>query len=104
MNKKSTFALFFGSRGQFPPELIAQARSEMSETLKKLGHETLMLDEAATNLGAVESPAEGKIFAEFLRENRGKVQGVILCLPNFGSEGGAIAAVKDAAIRSSRSG
>ncbi len=98
MNKKSTFALFFGSRGQFPPALITQARSEMSETLNKLGHETLMLDETATNLGAVESPAEGKIFAEFLRENRGKVQGVILCLPNFGSEGGAIAAVKDADV------
>lgn len=93
--KKSTFALFFGSRGTFPAELIAAARSEMSKTLKQLGHKTLMLDAKATGLGAVESPAEGKIYAEFLRENRGKVQGVILCLPNFGSEGGVIAALKD---------
>ncbi len=98
MKQKSTFALFFGSRGQFPAALIAQARSEMSETLQTLGHETLLLDESATNLGAVESPAEGKIFAEFLRANRGKFQGIILCLPNFGSEGGAIAAVKDADV------
>jgi L-fucose isomerase-like protein len=95
MNKKSTFALFFGSRGTFPEKLIAQARSEMSKTLKQLGHKTLLLDAKATGLGAVESPAEGKIYAEFLRENRGKVQGVILCLPNFGSEGGVVAALKD---------
>ncbi len=53
MNKKSTFALFFGNRGQFPAELIAQARSEMSEALKALGLETLMLDADATNIGAI---------------------------------------------------
>lgn len=95
MNKKSTFALFFGSRGTFPAALIAEARSQMSAALAKLGHKCILLDETATKLGAVESTAEGKIYAEFLRQQSGLYQGVILCLPNFGSEGGVIEALKD---------
>lgn len=95
---KTTFALFFGSRGTFPAELIHQARTEMSESLEAMGFGTLMLDADATGLGAVETPIEGKVYAEFLRANHGKYQGIILCLPNFGSEGGVMAALKDADV------
>ncbi len=94
----TTFALFFGNRGTFPAKLLAQARSEMSESLEAMGFGTLMLDANATALGAVESPNEGKIYAEFLRANQGNFQGIILCLPNFGSEGGVMAALKNAAV------
>jgi L-fucose isomerase-like protein len=57
-----------------------------------------MLDARSTRHGAVETPAEGALFAEFLRASRGKFGGVILCLPNFGDETGAIAALKDAGV------
>ena len=57
---KSTFALFFGNRGFFPISLIAEARKEVSETLKKLGYEFLMMDKNLTRFGAVESPQEGR--------------------------------------------
>lgn len=95
-SRKTTFAVFFGNRGFFPASLQASARREMTETLKKLGHHPLTLDVKATRFGAVETRQEGERFARFLREQRGNFGGIILCLPNFGDENGAIAALKDA--------
>lgn len=97
-NDKTTFALFFGNRGFFPASLQAAARKELTDTLKKLGHKTITLTAQATRNGAVETPQEGKIYAQFLRKNHGKFGGVILCLPNFGDETGAIAALKDCGV------
>ncbi len=97
-SEKTTFALFFGNRGFFPASLQASARKEMIDTLRGLGHKTITLDAEATRHGAVETPAEGERYAEFLRRNRGKFGGVILSLPNFGDETGAIAALKDAGV------
>jgi len=96
--EKTTFALFFGNRGFFQASLQLSARKELTHVLKKMGHRTIALDPKATRHGAVESPREGAVYAEFLRENRGKYGGVILCLPNFGDETGAIAALKDADV------
>jgi L-fucose isomerase-like protein len=98
IDKKTTFALFFGNRGFFPASLIASAREEMARVLHEMGHETLVLDADATRYGAVETPREGEVYARFLEANRGKFGGVILCLPNFGDETGAVAALKDAGV------
>lgn len=96
--QKITFALFFGNRGFFPGELIAGARKEMTEAVAKAGYDYLMMEESKTRYGAVETIEEGKKFARFLEQNRGNYQGVILCLPNFGDENGACAALKDAGV------
>jgi len=96
--QKSTFALFFGTRSAFPSSLVKGARRQMQATLEKLGHKTLMLDEEATNFGAVETVAEGRIYARFLREHAGEFDGVIVSLPNFGDENGATAAMLDAGV------
>jgi L-fucose isomerase-like protein len=95
---KSSFALFFGNRGFFPESLIAEARKELPEALEKLGYGSLMMDVGLTRYGAVESPQEGKLYARFLEENKGKYEGVILCLPNFGDETGAVSAMEDAGV------
>ena len=97
-DKKSTFAVFIGNRGFFPASLLSEARDDLSRRLKALGHEALMLDPAATRHGAVETPAEGRLFAEFLQRHRGGFDGVILTLPNFGDENGAAMALKDAGV------
>ena len=98
MTKKSRFALFFGNRGFFPASLQAEAREELPGVLEAAGHDVLMLDAEATRYGAVETPREGQVFANFLRENQDKFDGVILSLPNFGDENGAVAALKDAGV------
>lgn len=97
-NSKSTFALYFGNRGFFPESLIADARKELSDALNKLGYESLMMESSLTRFGAVESPEEGRKYAKFLEDNRGKFEGVILCLPNFGDETGAVSALQDAGV------
>ena len=96
--KKSKFALFFGNRGVFPSSTIAQAREDIPRLLKSWGHEIVMLPENETNHGAVETLQEGQRYANFLRENYGKYDGIILSLPNFGDEYGAVSALKDANV------
>lgn len=97
MNRQ-TFALYFGNRGFFPEALIAGARKELKDTVEKLGFQTIMMDEGATRYGAVETAEEGRKYAAFLKEHRGQYDGVILCLPNFGDENGAIAALQDCGV------
>ncbi len=98
MAQKSRFALYFGNRGFFPASLQAEAREELPRVLEAAGHEVIMLDAQATRYGAVETPQEGQIFANFLRQNQGKYDGVILSLPNFGDENGAVAALKESGV------
>ncbi len=96
--EKTTFALFIGNRGFFPAHLLQNARAEMVEVLEGLGHKVLTTDPAATRHGAVETPEEGLYYAQFLERHRGEFGGVILCLPNFGDENGAVAALKHADV------
>ncbi|MHB0937489.1 MAG: L-fucose/L-arabinose isomerase family protein [Armatimonadota bacterium] len=98
MTDKSTFALFFGQRGFFPASLMAAAREELPKALRAQGYGVLMMDEGATRYGAVETPREGQIYADFLRQHHGKYDGVILSLPNFGDENGAMVALQDAGV------
>jgi len=95
---KTTFALFFGNRSLFPASLQSHARRELTAALRNLGHATITMPPRATRHGAVETPQEGRKYAEFLRTNRGGFGGVILCLPNFGDETGAVAALQEADV------
>ena len=96
--KQVTFALFFGNRGFFPGELIADARRDLLAACEAAGYRTLVMDESLTRYGAVETIGEGKLFAKFLEEHRGEYDGVILSLPNFGDENGAVVALRDAGV------
>ncbi len=89
------FALFFGNRGFFPGELIESARKEVADAVKNSGHDYIELPVELTRYGAVESVSEGEIYAKFLKENEGDYDGVIMSLPNFSDETGAIAALQD---------
>ncbi|PAW76304.1 MAG: hypothetical protein B9S32_15770 [Verrucomicrobia bacterium Tous-C9LFEB] len=98
IHKPLTFALYFGNRGFFPESLIAGARQEMKQAVERNGHNALLLAETETRFGAVESVEEGHKYARFLEQNKGKYDGVILCLPNFGDETGAIAALENCGV------
>ena len=95
---KTTFALCLANRGFFPASLMDEAREEIPAVLKELGHDCLLMPKDATRNGAIETPEEGGKFAEFLRQHRGKYSGIILSLPNFGDENGAVAALRDADV------
>ncbi|OHD62897.1 MAG: hypothetical protein A2096_14780 [Spirochaetes bacterium GWF1_41_5] len=93
-----TFALFFGNRGFFPENLIAGARQELSSAITALGYDYITCGKELTRYGAVETPQEGEKYARFLEEHKNKYDGVILCLPNFGDETGATAALKKCGV------
>ncbi len=90
-----TFALYFGNRGFFPESLIEGAREEMVRALGRNGFDALVPPVGLTRYGAVETAEEGRRYAAFLADHRGEYDGVILCLPNFGDENGAIEALRD---------
>ncbi len=92
------FALFFGNRGFMPAELIAGAREDMVKAVTDAGHEYLIMDESATRYGAVETREEGKIYHDWLKQHEGEYDGVILCMPIFIDENGAVAALQDAGV------
>ena len=91
-------ALYFGNRGFFPETLVAAARQEVPARLEQLGYGALLMPAGATRYGAVESAEEGRQYAAWLEAHRGQFAGVLLCLPNFGDETGAVAALQDARV------
>ena len=92
------FALFFGNRGFMPAELIAGAREDMIQAVKNAGYEYLVMDENATRYGAVETRDEGRLYHNWLKSHEGEYDGVILCMPIFIDENGAVAALQDAGV------
>lgn len=92
------FAVYFGNRGFFPGELIASAISDFKEALAANGHEAIVMEGRGTRYDAVETPEEGRKFAAFLKEHEGEYGGIILSLPNFGDENGALAALGDVKV------
>lgn len=95
---KTAFALYFGNRGFFPGEVIESAREEMIEACERGGFGYIAMDAELTRYGAVETIAEGKKYAEFLKAHKGEYSGVIVCMPNFSDENGAYYALKDAGV------
>ena len=93
-----TFAICLANRGTFPGSLFDAARRDFVKVLSSQGHKALMLPEGLTRYDAVGSSKEGRIYADFLAAHRGKVDGIILSLPNFGDENGAVVALKDADV------
>ncbi|MBE5732920.1 MAG: hypothetical protein E7353_07825 [Clostridiales bacterium] len=92
------FALFFGNRGFMPAELIAGARADMIKAVTDAGHDYLVMDENATRYGAVETREEGRLYHDWLKSHEGEYDGVILCMPIFIDENGAITALQDAGV------
>ena len=92
------FALYFGNRGFMPAELIEGARADMIKAVSDAGHEYLVMDENATRYGAVETRDEGRLYHDWLKSHEGEYDGVILCMPIFIDENGAIAALQDAGV------
>lgn len=88
-------ALLIANRGFFPSTVIDSARNEMLLAAEKAGTELLTIDPSCTKYGAIETRAEGAVYAEFLAAHQGEYDGLIICLPNFGDENGIKEAIKN---------
>ena len=98
MKKKMTFALCFCNRGFMPGELIYGAREDMVKAVTDAGYDYIMMDAELTRYGGVETRAEGRLYAEWLKKHQGEYDGVIFSMPIFADENGAITALQDAGV------
>ncbi len=81
-----TFGLIVGNRGFFPDHLARSGREQTIAALTAAGHQVVCPTPEQTKHGAVENRAHAKICADLFRQNRGRIDGVIVTLPNFGEE------------------
>jgi L-fucose isomerase-like protein len=94
MGNKTTLALIMGTRDFFPAEPVLKARHEVLGLLDEMGVDTVILDQDATNMGAVETWEESKKCAALFREHRDRIDGILVVLPVFGPERGIADAIK----------
>ncbi len=86
VNKSLTFGVIVGSRAFFNPTVAVVAREQVLAQLAKLKIKALMLPAGETENGAVQSRQDAQRYANFFRQHRDEVDGVVVLLPNFGDE------------------
>src|SRR3984893_18500148 len=84
--KKMTMGVIIGNRGFFPDQLAKVGREEMIQALAKAGMDCVVLGPEDSKHGAVETHQEAKRCAALFRNNRERLDGVIVSRPNFGDE------------------
>lgn len=84
--EKTTFGIIVGNREFFPDILAKEGRKNILDVLKKNGFGSVALSMQQTKYGAVERFEDAKRCAAIFAENREKIDGVIVTLPNFGDE------------------
>src|SRR3974377_2394596 len=84
--KEMTFGLIIGNRGFFPDHLAKSGREEMIRALEKAGIDSVVLSPEQSKYGAVETHEEAKRCAALFQQNRDRIDGVLVSLPNFGDE------------------
>lgn len=89
-----TFGLIVGTRGFFNSELAAGGRKDLVALMDKLGYDYVILPVEATPTGSVETIDDARKVADLFIENRKKINGIIVSLPNFGDELGIVNAIK----------
>ncbi len=93
--KKQCFGVIIGTRAYFNSELARDVRRQLLKTLEEQGYDYVILPEDATPTGSssIETREDGLKCAELFRQNRDRIDGIIVSLPNFGFEIGIINAI-----------
>ena len=84
--RKVSLGVVIGSRAFFSPAPCKQARDEVLAQFAALGIDAITLPFEATANGAVQSIADAKLYAEHFKKHRDEIDGLVICLPNFGDE------------------
>ncbi len=91
---QSTLAVIIGNRDFFPDRLVSEARSDILKLFEEMDIEPILLDENVTKSGGVETWQHAKACADLFRANRDHIDGILVCLPNFGDEKGIADTIK----------
>ena len=86
--ERMCFGIIIGTRAYFNSELAKDVRKQLLKTLADEGYDYVILPEDATPTGSssIETREDGLKCAELFRQNRDRIDGIIVSLPNFGFE------------------
>ena len=84
--RKISLGVVIGSRAFFSPAPCKAARDDVLAQLAKLNIDAVILPFEATANGAVQSIADADLYARHFRTNAERIDGLVICLPNFGDE------------------
>lgn len=92
--KTPTLGVIYGNRDFFPDPLVTEARADVGRLFEEMGIRAVQLGDQDTKLGGVETHADACKCAELFRRHREEIDGVLVCLPNFGDEKGVLDALR----------
>ena len=98
ISRPPTLAIIYGNRDFFPDALVAEARTDLAKVVGQLGIKTVQLGESDSKLGGVETHTDARKCAELFRQHADAIDGVLVCLPNFGDEKGVADTLKMAKL------
>lgn len=90
----ATFGVLISNRSFFPDHLVLTARERLLSALTKWGHEYVTLSTEDTFMGQTMTHEEAKKCAKLFERCRDRMDGIIICLPNFGEETGIADAIR----------
>lgn len=91
---KTTLGVIIGNRDFFPDKLVGEARAEIVALFEKLNITPVLLSDADTKLGGVETFKEAQRCADLFKKHAAEIQGILVVLPNFGDEKGVAETIK----------
>jgi L-fucose isomerase-like protein len=86
--------VIYGNRDFFPDKLVTEARADVTNIFKKYGIRSIQLDETDSKVGGVETHADARNCATLFKKHADEIDGVLVCLPNFGDEKGVADTLK----------
>ena len=90
----ATFGVIVTNRSFFPDHLVLTAREKLLACLEKWGHRVITLSTEDTYMGETMTYEEAQKCAALFRAHADEIDGVIVCLPNFGEETGVADALR----------
>ncbi len=93
-DQQPCLGVIYGNRDFFPDQLVTEARADIARIFARLGIRAVQLGEHDSKLGGVETHADARKCAELFRQHASEIDGVLLCLPNFGDEKGVAETLK----------
>src|SRR3974390_2115526 len=94
-----TLGVILGNRDFFPDVLVGEARRDLEKLFAAISIESIWLSPEETKLGAVETWPDAQKCGELLRRNRDRLDGILVCLPNFGDEKGIADSIRLADVQ-----
>ena len=89
-----TFGVIIGNRDFFPDVLVGEARKDIQRLFEQSGIGAVMLSPEQTKLGGVETYSDARKCADLFSENKRRIDGILVVLPNFGDEKGVADTLK----------